>query len=104
MKHYCLIGVGGWAHDSSLDEVNDAPTKLFGFFSNKKSVKKAIKDFPEKMHERGNFNYLLIEEVKLDKLEGGTKTIAYYKLNGTFSEVKPPKWAKESFIRELLTI
>ncbi len=101
MKHYCLIGVGGWAHDSSLEEVNDAPTKIFGFFTQKKLLNKVINDFPVELRERGRFNYLVVEEVKVNKLEPKKKALQYYKLDGKFKAVKPPKWAKESFLADL---
>ena len=102
MKHYCLIGVGGWAHDSSLEEVNDAPTKIFGFFTDKKVLNKRIRKFPVELQERGRFNYLVVEEINVNKLDPTKRVLQYYKLRGTFEAVKPPKWAKKSFLADLI--
>ncbi len=102
MKNYCLIGVGGWAFESSLEEVSDAPVKVFGFFNDKRKLNKTIRTFPVEMQERGRFNYLVVEEININKLDPAKRVIEYYKLNGTFKWVKPPKWKKESFLAEIV--
>lgn len=92
---FFLIGIGGWAHDSSLDDVNDAPKKIIGVFSNKTKLNSSIKNCDSKVHERGHYNYLVVEKVSADKLQAGGEIVEFYKLNGKFSKVKVPKWASK---------
>lgn len=98
MNTFFLIGIGGWMHDSSLDPVlhSMVPKKVIGAFSSKASLNRAICDCGSvQVHERGTYNYLIVEKIAADKIEAPSTIIDFYKLNGKFNKVKKPKWAKD---------